>query len=208
MPARRKLRPSSHDADAGTPALAAPSMSFFERADTLVGEDDLFHGTSTLEMRVLVIACQQQGSLRRDINDYPTSLTMRRAAAASFRAQYDLSAEQYEGLVGLCDDGGGVGDVFAAYQASLPDDLQGGASGFVRRSVQYAGVVCPNESCDKIAMKVRAIDSTFYGADECYPMKHFVKRMRGQLPPQQTPSARSGWHDLARFLRLGTRHPR
>lgn len=154
-------------------------MSFFERADILVADGGLFEGTSTLQMLALVVACQQQENLRRDENNNPTSLTMSRAARASFRAQYDLSADQYQGLVDLCDEGGEVGDVFAAYHESLPNEPQGGASRFVRRSVKYSGESCLNESCEDVAMKVSHVESTFYGVDECYPMRHYVKTCRG-----------------------------
>lgn len=154
-------------------------MSFFQRADALVSEDGLFHGTTELSLLVLVHACKQQANLRRDEDDNPTSLTMSRDAERSFRDQYDLSAAQYLALVELCDGGEGVGDVYKAYRRSLRNNVQGVAPDFVERSVTYSGVRCSNESCDDVSMRASVIRSTFYGLHECYPIKHYIKTCRG-----------------------------
>lgn len=153
-------------------------MSFFQRAELLISEGGLFEGTPELSMLVLVHSFEQQSNLRRDSNNNPTSLTMRREAEQSFCNHYDISAAQYSGLSGLCDNGGGLGDVYAAYRGSLPQNVQGVPPDFVQRSVMYDGV-CSTESCEGNAMRVSHVNATFYDVDECYPIRHYVKKCRG-----------------------------
>lgn len=154
-------------------------MSFFERAAVLVSEDGLFGGTTTLAMLVMVHAFQQQSNLRWSSENTRTSLTMRRDAERSFRVHFNISADQYSALEDLCDEGGGLDDVFAAYRDSLPVNIQGVRPDFVQRSVGYSGQRCSNAFCVDVAMRVSRIEATFYGVDECYPVKHFVKTCRG-----------------------------
>lgn len=53
----------------------------------------------------------------------------------------DLSLAQYDSLCRLCDDGK-VGDVFTAYNDSLPPPVAGAAPYFVRKSFVYDKARC------------------------------------------------------------------
>lgn len=154
-------------------------MSFFERADDLVSAGGLFDGTTDLSMLVLVHAFEQLSNLRLDDFGNTTSLTMRRDAESTFRDHYDLSAEQYGALEQICDHEGGLGNVYEAYIQSLPPTTPGVRPGFVRRTVGYGDSRCPNEGCADRVMRVRSLDATFYGIDECYPVKHYAKVCQG-----------------------------
>lgn len=150
-------------------------MSFFHRAASLREEGASFHGTSDLDFFVLMVACKDQSMLRVDGDGNPTGRKMRTDAERTFRAQFDLSAAQYSDLVELCDEGGGIGDVFEAYERALPS----AQSDYVRSLVCFSGNRCPNESCENAAFRVTVLKATYYGSDECYPVKHYVKTCRG-----------------------------
>lgn len=65
-------------------------MSFFQQADELLSQGGLFEGVTEGDMLMLGHAFEQQMSLRRDANNNPTRLKMRKDAERSFRANYDV----------------------------------------------------------------------------------------------------------------------
>lgn len=136
----------------------------------------MFHETTDLDLLVLLHACEQQSSLRVDSDNNRTGRKMRTDAERGFRSHYGVSKAQYDALVELCDEGEGMGDVFRAYERSLPNDAQ---SDFVRRSFAYSGNSCPIESCENVAFRVTVMDATYYDIGECFPVKHYVKTCRG-----------------------------
>lgn len=69
--------------------------------------------------------------------------------------------------------------MYEAYIQSLPPTTPGVRPGFVRRTVGYGDSRCPNEGCADRVMRVRSLYATFYGIDECYPVKHYAKVCQG-----------------------------
>lgn len=129
-------------------------------------------------MLVLVHAFEQLSNLRLDTDGDATSLTMRRDAERTFRAQHELSEDQYHAREQLCDHQVGLGNVHEAYRQS-PPNTPGVSPDCVRRSIGYGGSRCPNEECVDRVMRVRSMDATFYGIDECYPVKHYTQTCQG-----------------------------
>lgn len=65
-------------------------------------------------------------------------------------------------------------DVIGAYSRSLPPAVQDVAPTFVRRVFAY-----DKHDCCGSRMRVRRVEATVYGRDECYQTWHYVKQCMG-----------------------------
>jgi len=148
-------------------------MTLWSDLARATGEGGEFEGWPSTQMILMLQHLRVQSNMRfSDDGQTSVSQTLRGLHERSFRKHFHLSGEQYSCITRVFDSCD-VGEITAAYGASIPPPENGLPSGFRRRCFSSDKKTC----CGKV-LRVRYKSCTVYERDDVYAAWMVVRSCR------------------------------